>query len=199
MLMRSRTPKRSTCLYHVGASISPIDSSIGKQVNNVKNLLFDFNYNYQNEDFKNFFEKNFIEKYYTYNFADETFELFQLHLTQKTREVFKNYEKLLSFYFEENENDFIDKTTRIYEESGKNKNKNVGASLPIGIINTDNIGGVSYADNGNLNEGENSKKNKEIVEAYNNIFDKKIKNMTAFQDFFSKMLNEFQPLFSILL
>lgn len=197
--MRSKTPKRSTSLYHVAASISLANSSIGKQINNVKKLIFDFDYNYQNEDFKDFFEKSFIEKYYTYNFADETFELFQIHLAQKTREVFKNYEKLLNYYFNQSKNDFLDETKRTFKEKSSDKNKNINATLPVGIVNSNDIGAVDYGDGGSLSEFEKEHESTETVTNSSNLFEKEIKNMTAFQDFFSKMLDEFQSLFSILI
>lgn len=197
MFLRSKKPRKSTNLYSVACSISDFSASVDEKIENLQRALFDFSYPIP-KDLKSFFEQMFIKKYLTYDFSDKTFEVFKIHLDFMCNEIFQDYKKSLEFFLDD-EKYFYDETEKEYSENSSGKNKNISAVLPVGIIDSSTIGTVETADNGTLSENSSQRKNTENSKNLNNRFEKKLKAISEFDDLFNKILNEFQPLFSILM
>ena len=134
-----------------------------------RKFLFDFDYPVPNNDFKESFETQFVEKYWQDEIGFETVPLFKMKLKQKLEmmmpEVIFKYSALQKMMNIENPalerwGESHDETHASSEShvsgSGSTEGKTVASNTPADIISADDIGSVKYASTGGMNEGANT-------------------------------------------
>lgn len=182
-------PKGTTTLYNVICSITSPSLLPEEKIEAARGLIFDFDYktpdNIDEKDFKEFFEKSFIYKYIDRYIAPETYELFKLKLKSLMYIKMNDYSRKMSLFYKK---DFDG--GNVSETTTERKNKNIGADLPVGIIKADNINSVSTASRGDMSEdsGTTTQKNYSVSDV--------IKSSDYFNDLFTSLIDEFEPLFS---
>lgn len=93
--------------------------------------LFDFDYPVPNEQFKNQFEKSFIEHYRFYEIGVETPERFKQRLSSKLNLVMPSYVEKYNLFEKIKDPFLIEKTVKSYnevDEKSKNENTNLDST-----------------------------------------------------------------------
>ena len=151
------------------------EPDIYKRIQEGCKFLFDFDYESPNEDFKNSFEMQFCEKYWNECIGYETVPLFKMKLKQRLEmvmpEVVFKYNALQKIIdlenpalersgesHEEGTNHSTNKANSTVDGSGTSKSKDVVSDTPANVISASNIGNVTYASSGGMNEGSNTSK-----------------------------------------
>lgn len=179
------------------------------------------------DTFKQYFENMFISKFAECYIACETFELFQLKLESKMNEVMPTYCDLLAKFYSGSDDFFMNKSTTLTEDERNSNNKtardtktsnhsasgSVSSKFPSNIATAGKqIANVKYANDGNKSETDANETTAD--NSTSNTTDKSNgKSVTVSGSYlsqfgiykndvlhlFTELINEFQPLFSIVM
>lgn len=196
-------PKGSSTLYNVISSLVSPTLSPTEKIEAGRKYIFNFDYvtpeGVNKEEFKQYFETAFIGEFLTRYFAYNSFELWQIKLRSKMLLVMPDYVNKLSAYFNDVEYGTVTETSGTNEGKTTNKQKTVSADLPIGIIDTNAIGSVKYADNGSLTESETDNNNTNTSKTVVKSLDMLIKYNEQFSGLFTSLMREFDSMFSVVI
>lgn len=176
--MSKYTTSIETIIYSQTRNVK--SDNVFEHIKEGRKFLFDFDYPIINDDFKESFETQFIEKFWQECIGYETVPLFKLKLKQRLEMLMPEYNYKYQFMQKmvETENPNLERYGESHElatgktdseglsnnsaqssvsgssesESSSNQ-KTVTSDLPASIINASGIGNVTHADGGSLANG----------------------------------------------
>lgn len=171
--------------------------TLKEQINSARSKIFDFDYNLYNcsnisNDFKGYFEKQFLQKYLQYEIGFETVELFKLNLESKLNLILHKYNLLFEAFDKMHETNLIGESEKSQRKTGS---KSAATSLPEQMLAVGEIGdfaSLGVADNSEISRSD---------ESIEHLHDKglaianDIDVMNEFYNIFNDFLDEFKILF----
>lgn len=219
---RNKEPYRSSNIYRVTASVTPDFKNLTpfEKLEAARKVVFNFDYptpdSIEPDEFKRFLEQMFVSHFWERWFRAETFESFSIQLYSKMLEVLPAYNIMLDVFFRDNKDEILMNHTIVNSETKddnkqtnetENTNKNIASAFPANMMSAGgNIGNVNYANNGNLtndkNESVSTQDNKRSFDSdtlSGVMLDSLIKFNKEYSNIFTKLLNEFNILFSYII
>lgn len=242
LIHRNKNPYKSTNIYRVTASLYSDFPTLSpfEKVERARKIIFNFDYptpdNVNSDEFKRYFETMFITRFWERFFAAETFEAYHMRLYSKMLEIMPIYSELLGAFFmddkdklflnytkSETHSDSDSKTNGSESNSSTGTNTNKGTTKDIASVFPANmmtagthLDSVNYANNGNLNDVDNTQTSKDSASGSHNnetkqnansytetvsgvLLDGLLKFNNEFKTVFSNMINEFNSLYTAII
>lgn len=171
--------------------------NLKEQIESAARKIFDFDYNIYNcnhisNNFKAYFEKQFLQKYLQYEIGFETVELFKINLESKLNLILPKYNLLFETFDKLAESNLIGEREKSQRKTGS---KSAASSLPEQMLSNGTIGdftNVGIADNSEISRSD---------ESIEHLRDKGLASvndidlMSEFYNLFNTFLDEFKILF----
>lgn len=171
--------------------------NLKEQIESAASQIFDFDYNiyncnYISNNFKCYFEKQFLQKYLQYEIGFETVELFKINLESKLNLLLPKYNLLFETFDKLAESNLIGEREKSQRKTGS---KSAASSLPEQMLSNGTIGdftNVGIADNSEISRSD---------ESIEHLRDKGLASvndinlMSEFYNLFNTFLDEFKILF----
>lgn len=171
--------------------------NLKEQIESAASKIFDFDYNIYNcnhisNNFKSYFEKQFLQKYLQYEIGFETVELFKINLESKLNLLLPKYNLLFETFDKLAESNLIGEREKTQRKTGS---KSAASSLPEQMLSNGTIGdftNLGIADNSEISRSD---------ESIEHLRDKGLASvndinlMSEFYNLFNTFLDEFKILF----
>lgn len=184
-------------------------SEVDKLVNIARPKIFDFEYNFQDKEYKEIFEKKFLYHFFTREIGLETYGLWKLKLQTKLQEIMPKYNKMYeaenikfnpfhdtdlittSQNIDNSQNKGTSKINSASESTNKGRNEDNGktkirtSETPAGII--DQVESDRYMSNYTSNQNDNVAKSEQSGNSKNLSTGENYSEMNSTSDYIQKI------------
>lgn len=216
MWLRNKKPYKSTTIYNFISSLLTPEQQLLTPIEKLqigKKYIFNFDYSFlfdNDNQFKDYIEMLFIEKYCTNYFAYETFEQWKIKLMYKWSSVIAGYSKVFENVLFNDDMLNVSKTESESQTNNNNNGSTTNNSKSMSLDFPQNLGynididmrNIKYGNNGNVSEDKStnsnntSSTNKSNTISYNgSSFQLSLEHSEKLAHIIDDFLNEFQELF----